>query len=295
MLDLFTIVWGQLVNFYLKVTLPSLLQKGNIPAVSENIGSYSFYTSEETRRAIRVNPLYLELEQLVPVVWNPLPQMETTRYILHQMEVSAANKNYIILVPPSTAWGNNSLQGINLLVQRKFNPIVYPMAKVYPCAFPPILDELEKRGKVSNRKLVSISMKHFASSGAVIKRKMKNAWSISCSSLTPVFIPDDDTVELFSSNFTAFSGFSQVIAYYMMTREDPLCLVGNSDVFFVAKHLNFNRMGPRNIWQRELADAGEKFFPQFEIIWQGEKGWRNKIARVMRLKDKIKEVKYGNR
>ena len=97
--------------------------------------------------------------------------------------------------------------------------------------------------------------------------------------MTPIFIPDGEMVKFYATNFTAFSGFDHVIPAYMEKKEYPLCIIVDSDLFFVAEYMTSLGVGAKRMWQPQLVEDGEKLLPQFKIIWsEGTKtNWVTKI------------------
>ncbi|MBW2562388.1 MAG: hypothetical protein JRE40_16270, partial [Deltaproteobacteria bacterium] len=65
-----------MIESYLEVTLPSLMQPNNIPRARELLHSYNFYASDEARERVSQNPLLAKLTEVVEVNWFPLEKGE---------------------------------------------------------------------------------------------------------------------------------------------------------------------------------------------------------------------------
>jgi len=285
MLDLWTTVWGKKAQAYLDVMLPSLLQPGNIPAARDRIHSYTFYTNEETRETIQKSKPYAKLASLVEVVWLPLQkgEWEVNSNTLHQMKQSADEGHYMAVCSPDDIVGDESLLNLIKICQVGFNPILYPLPRVRPAAYPVLKAQL-KRGTVSNRELVSLTLKYlFHKHSRYPIFPAGGHWEVWHPTPTPILKPDQQIVEIFSTNWGANWGYDNCLPYMMIEMGYPWCLIPHSDIYFHVE-IGGSSIGPNGLpinspcctWMIDKARAEVLFFSphrypneHLRTIWKG--------------------------
>ncbi|HUV52332.1 MAG TPA: hypothetical protein VMW64_04570, partial [Dehalococcoidia bacterium] len=281
MLDLFTIVWGEMADSYLEFTLPSMLQEGNIPAARESIGSYTFYASDEAKSVITADRLYPQLEKLVPILWQPLQkgEWELNSNILSQMKASASMKNYILPLPPDVTLGNKSLLNLTGLINQNFNPILYSIPRITEEGCEALKSLLKAQEVVSNREMVSLAMKYFWKRAYPIVDRGDH-WEVSCPLPAPCFLPDAELIDYFSQD-TTLTGYNidHCLPYTMVERGYPWHLINHSDIFFGVERktqILTKKVSELGIWRPEREEdiiktrQAEEFFVRQSVqTWQG--------------------------
>jgi len=281
-LNLFTIVWGeQMVQSFLEVTLPSLLQPGNIPASRDLLGYYSFYASDEAKDKIMASSLYKQLEASVSTRWFPLisGEWETTSDTLHQLRLSASERCFVLIVPPDTAYGNYSILNMAKLCEGAHNPILFGFPRINDIGFEKVKEILRRKGYFSNRELVTLSMGHLVDVTYPIEPNVVhwivqgNSWKVRHNVPTPCILPDEWVIETFSTNPTKNSGYDHTLPYLMVEEGYPWYLIRHSDEFFLVergRHLIIEGSGyDTNVWHQLEALKSLEFFGSEEVIWQG--------------------------
>jgi len=282
MLNLFTIIWGEeMIESYLEVTLPSLMQPNNIPRARELLHSYNFYASDEARERVSQNPLLAKLTEVVEVNWFPLEkgEWETTSNTLHQMKISAAEGHYMLIMAPDSAVGNGSILNIARLCDGTRNPVLFGFPRVNEEGWQ-VIQSLFKQGQVvSNRKLVTIGMRYIEQTTYPIEPNIihwivqGNSWRVRHNVPTPCILPDRWIIEIFSTNPTLNSGYDHTLPYLMIQRGYPWHLIRHSDEFFLVergRHLIIEGSGyDSSTWHQLEALKSLEFFGKEEVIWQG--------------------------
>jgi len=281
MLDLFTIIWGEeMIESYLEVTLPSLMQPNNIPRARELLHSYNFYASNEAMKTISESRLYSQLSQMIEVNWFPLQkgEWETTSDTLHQMKLSASEGHYMLIMPPDNAVGNGSILNMARLCRTK-NLVLFGFPRVNEDGWR-VIQSLFKQGQVvSNRKLVTIAMKHLEQATYPVEPNVVrwivqgNSWRVRHNVPTPCILPDEWVIETFSTNPTLNSGYDHTLPYLMVQHGYPWYLIRDSDEFFVVergRHLIIEGSGyDSSTWHQLEALKSLEFFGKEEVVWQG--------------------------
>jgi len=285
MLDLWTTVWGKKTQAYLEVMLPSLLQPGNIPAAREYIHTYTFYTNDEAREKIERSRRYKELEALVPVLWMPLQkgEWEVNSNTLHQMRRSAEEGHYMMVCSPDDVVGDDSIANLIQICQGGFNPILYHLPRVRPGTHR-ILKHLLRKGTVSNRALVSLTIKYlFHKHSAYPIFPVGDHWEAWHPTPTPILRPDQRVVDIFATNWGKNWGYDNCLPYIMIELEYPWCLIPHSDIYFHIE-IGGSSIGPNGLpinspcctWMIDKARATVLFFSphrypnkHLRTIWQG--------------------------
>jgi len=274
-IDIFTTVWGIMIDWYLEMTLPSLLQPLNIPK-SRDFITYTFHADDEAKDRITANELYRRLEKLVQTIWIPLKgerwtakkQPIANKYTLQQMKISAARGNYMLIAPPDTVFGNDSIFNLVELTHKKYNPILYVFPKLNGRQAIELKTHIQTKGTLSNRDLVSICVKRPTSSVYNITQRDSNTWIMVNRVPTACILPDKQIIDFFSQNHQVNGGFDHVMPYWMVTKGYPWHLIQDSDIFFQSE-----RTAPGSIlargWEPRIAEQGEQFFSQFEVILRG--------------------------
>lgn len=274
MLDLFTIVWGAMAQSYLDVTLPCLLQGRNIPAAKGLIHSYTFYASGEAKDVITSSDLYRRLQSLVPVHWEPLQkgEWEVTSNMLRQMERSARRGNYMHFLAPDAALGDESILNLAMLANGAFNPIFYGPVKISAAGFGAIKSFLDTNAGISNRELVSISMRHILGADYTLTEQGEQCWAVVHKVFSPCLLPDTTIIDFFSANSTPGSGFDHVLPYFVVRKGYPWYIIDHSDTYFSADgELGGAEMKRgQGTWEPEMVKQAEAFFSQFQGVWQGK-------------------------
>jgi len=282
MLDLFTIIWGStMIESYLEVTLPSLLQPDNIPGANKFLHSYNFYASDEAKEKIRRSPLYPRLSEVIEVNWFPLQkgEWETTSDTLHQMKLSATERHYMLIMPPDNAVGNGSILNMAELCDGARNPILFGFPRVNEDGWQIICSLFKEGQTLSNRQLVTIAMRYIEQTTYRIEPNVVrwivhgNSWKVRHNVPTPCILPDEWVIETFSTNPTVNSGYDHTLPYLMAQQGYPWHLIRHSDVFFLVergRHLIIEGSGyDTNVWHQLEALKGLEFFGKEEAIWQG--------------------------
>jgi len=276
-IDLFTIAWGWMVDLYLTVGLPGLLLPDNLPAVRDNIDTYTFYTSQGDRERVKNHRLYKELESLVQISWKPLLGGEWDVYtnLKDQMRESCRKGNYMHIVEPDKVIGDGSLMSIVKLAGEGYNPILYGFPKVAPPCFWDIKTHLESGCYLPNRRLVNIGMRHILPGAykvsQICRSEQGTTWYVTHRVPTPTLLPDKRVVEFFETNPNPNGGFDHVIPYWMAVQGYPWYFIDDSDIYFqVEMATTWYGKGGDRIWHPELAEQGERFFAQFQQVWHGD-------------------------
>jgi len=293
MLDLFTIIWGaEMTEAFLGVCLPSLLQLGNIPGCP-NLHTYTFYASDEAMHKIVDSQHYHELVQAVQVQWRDLQrgQWETTSNTLWQMQISADEGHYMLIMAPDNCVGNGSLRNLCQLCDGTHNPILFGFPRVTEEGWQKLRalmgsfqsatrDLTTEKPLVSNQQLVSLAMKHIEQTTYPIESRMDrrgivhgNSWVVRHNVPTPCLRPDKKAISIFKTNPTLNSGFDHVLPWAMIEEGYPWHLIRHSDIFFLVergRHLIIEGSGhDQAAWDVVKQMQGLEFFDQQEAVWQG--------------------------
>lgn len=282
MLDLFTVVWGPMVNTFARVTVPSLLQPGNIPAAQHHLGTYTIYTDDEGRRSLRSRPVVRRLLQEVTVCFEPLVagRGNVTHNVVHQLRRAESLGNYVMVMSPDWCLGNNSLRNLaELCAKGESNPILYGFPRLTEIGWRFVEMALKEEGAISNRQLVTLAMKHgeqftypratWVEGDRIVH---ENTWKTCHNVPTPCLRPDPWVVETFATNGTINSGYDHAMPWMMVEKGYPWYLIRHSDVYFQverARHLIQEQVADLGAWQRVKAFKGLEFFTGQEAIWQG--------------------------
>jgi len=281
MLDLYTVIWGRMINSFLEVTLPSLMQPGNIPGAKDLLGSYNFYASPNAKNKIEQSELYSQLDQIVEVRWFPMQKgpWETTSNTLFQMKLSAKEGRYMLIMAPDNAIGNDSITNMAKLCNGEYNPILFGFPRVDDHGWDELRKLYDKQIIVSNRKLVSLAMKYIGEIAYPIKYMIAsriihhNTWIVRHNVPTLCLLPDKKTIDLFATNPTKNAGFDHVIPFSMVKLGYPWHFIKHSDIYFQVergRHLLQEGIGPdTEHWNDEINFLGANFFVREEEIWQG--------------------------
>lgn len=276
MLDLMTIVWGEMIESYLEMVLPSLLQPGNIPATKDQIHTYMFYASDEAKHTITHHQKYKHLDTLVNIHWTPLikGEWETTSNIQHQMELSAKAKCYIMIAIPDAVVGNGSLFNLAKLADGTKNPIQYSFPRVTEAGFQKLMTLFKETPIVTNRDLVTLGMTYITKANYPIKQIAGGKWAVNHEAPNPCILPDSRVIEMFAPNDTANSGWDHMLPYLMMEAGYPYYIIPHSDIFFQVErgeHLITKGANTSYKWRRDKFPASIAFYRhKVEAqIWQG--------------------------
>lgn len=275
MLDITTVVWGEMANSYLEITLPSLLQEGNIPSCHKAFGSYTFYASEQAKEVITNNKLYRELEKLVRIFWQPLQrgEWEVTSNYLCQMKESASMKSHLLIVSPDEALGNNSLPNL-IKLSGKFKGIFYPIPRISEEGYQVLKSLFQAKKVVTNREMVSLLMKYLSKqSYPIVDSEVSYPLPSLC------FLPDAELIDYYSQDRTLTGyTFDHCLPYTMVERGYPWHLIDHSDTFFMVergKQTLFDKVVERGTFRSEREEdiaktrAAEIFFGKSKQTWQG--------------------------
>jgi len=271
MLDIFTIVWGELADVFLELTLPSLMQSNNIPAAKKFIHYYNFYSNDEVKKKFEANELYNRFIKEVEVNWLPLRkgELDVTSNVLYQMNLSAKEKHYMMTITPDLALGNGSILNMTKLINKKYNPILYVGPRVYEEGYETIKDLLKSGEVISNRKLVSIAMEYIHID-YFIEFIECGKWLVSHNVPTPCLLPDEKIIEIFTTNPTKYGGFDHLLPYWMIELDYPWYLIKDSDIFFFVereKHFVHETTLP---WDERKQIAALKFFDKQKETWHSD-------------------------
>jgi len=284
MLDLFTVVWSKvgpfrgLEGFYCDITLPSLMQPGNIPAARGLINSYNIYADDKSRGTISQHPLFKKLCGTIPVSFLPLQKGagDVNSNILHQMNLSAEKGNHMLTVAPDSVIGDGSVLNMaRLCAEGKFDVILFGYPKIPVTAFAEIKAALATQS-LSNRRLVAIVLRHTApepissstactaiESHGVVEAEMCHRQP------TPCPRPDGRIIEFFSTNFTPNQGYDHVLPMWMIDNGYTWYYIDDSDTFFTGDEAEAWR-GGSGPWQLDLLSKEDQFFSNHRIKLKGE-------------------------
>lgn len=283
MLDLFTVIWGsEMLQCYLDITLPSLMQPDNVLKAKNLLGDYTIYTDDETRAAIQQSGNYHRLRDCIEVVFVPLQKgsSEVNSNILYQLKRSAAVGHYMLVLSPDWALGNGSLFNMaELCAKGEYNPILYGFPRVTEAGYQALRGIFSQGRPVSNRELVSLAMKHIEQTTYKIGVAMQhwilsnNTWMVGHNVPTPCLRPDDEIIKIFSTNTTLNSGFDHAIPYILVEKGYPWHMISHSDIYFQVergRHLITESVFDRAMWQTDKALKGLLFFDKLkDQVWQG--------------------------
>jgi len=270
-----------MINSFLEVTLPSLMQPGNIPGAKDLLGSYNFYASPRAISKIEQSEFYPQLRQAVEVRWFPLQKgfWETTSNTLFQMKLSAKEGHYMLIMAPDNAVGNESINNMAKLCNGEHNPILFGFPRIDEDGWDEMKDLYANRAIISNRRLVNITMKHIEQTTYPICHMPShriihfNAWAVHHNVPTPCILPDEKIIEIFSTNRTRNGGFDHAMPFLMMELNYPWHLIRHSDIYFHVergKHLINEGIGiDTKGWNAEKHFLEVEFFNKQEEIWQG--------------------------
>lgn len=281
MLDIFTVIWGPMIESYLDVTLPSLLQPENVPKARDLLGTYNIYTDRETRVAILQSELYHQLAEHIDISFRDLVRgkSEVNSNIFFQMKLSAAADHYMLVLSPDWALGNGSLFNMAELCQKgEHNPILYGFPRVNEAGYQALRGMFSQGHTVSNRELVSLAMKHIEQRtykvGVVMEHWIlsNNIWMASHNVPTPCLKPNDEIIGIFSTNITLNSGYDHSLPYMLVEKGYPWQMIDHSDIYFQVergRHLIGEEVFDRARWQTDKALKGLLFFDTLQQVWQG--------------------------
>lgn len=298
MLNLCTVVWEKSGRFrgdderFRDVGLPSLMQPDNIPAAAKLglIGSYNFFATPYARDVISQSKAYHRLEQIVPVTWYPLQKStdktevirtigEVTSSLLYQMKLSAQKGSYMFHFNADYVIGNKSILNVaQLCAEGKYAAILRGVPRIAPSAFDEIKLRLQAGEIISNRKLVSIHMRHRGEkSKAEETAPGSNKWlrSTEAGIVIPNIIlrPDEKIIEFWSTNCTPNFGWDHVLPIWMIDHGYSWCYIDHSDVFF-AGDIALAWLGFSKEWHFDDLKRAVAFFrkhcQEHPITWQGE-------------------------
>lgn len=281
MLDLYTVIWGRMIHSFLEVTLPSLMQPGNIPGAKDLLSSYNFYASPRARDKIEQSELYPQLNQIIKVQWFPLQKglWETTSDTLFQMKLSAKEGHYMLIMAPDNAIGNDSITNMAKLCNGEHNPILFGFPRVNDYGWDEIKKLYTKQIIVSNRKLVSVAMKYIGDLSYPISYMTtsriihQNTWIVRHNVPTLCLLPDEKIIDLFATNPTKNAGFDHVIPFSMVKFGYPWHFIKHSDIYFQVereRHLLQESVGvDTKTWKSELQFLAADFFIKQVEKWQG--------------------------
>lgn len=284
MLDLTTSVWEKTGPFpgmdelFRDVGLPSLMQPDNVPAAAKLglISSYNFYATEYARGVISQSKAYHELERLVPVAWYALQGGigNLTANILHQMKMSAEKGNHFLQFAADHVAGNKSiLNHAQLCAEGKYWLILWTPPKVNPTAFEEIKERFQKGEVISNRKLVSIFMRHGCDCPGTITKAGPNKWLVNYRLPSPTLRPDQAIIDFWATNFDPHAGIDHALTIWMVDHGYPWLYIDHSDLFFMADRAT-PWLGGSAPWGQELLARADGFFRDYcqehPVVWQGE-------------------------
>lgn len=273
MLDLFTMLWGrEMTEMYLTLSLPSILQEGNIPAARELLHEYTFYASREARETVVQSEIYARLCAEIKVNWLPLQrgEWETTSNFLRQMSMDAEEQHYMLIVPPDTVVGNGSILNMARLCDGTHNPILFGFPRVDEDGYQILRSLFVGEGRtVSNRELVSIAMRHIEQVTYFIAENGPECWVVRHHAPTSCILPDETIYRICATNRRKYGDFDQALPYVMVRNRYPWHLVRHSDEFFwVERGKHFvHQIAP--IWDLQNQLLGMQFFGKEDAIWQG--------------------------
>jgi len=293
MLDLCTVVWEKTGPFrgdderFRDIGLPSLMQPDNIPAAAKLglIGSYNFFTTPHAREVISQSKDYHELERTVPVTWYPLQRSadgrrtigEVTSDILYQMKLSAQKGNYLFHVNADYVVGNESiLNASQLCAEGKYDAIFWGVPKIASSAFDEIKIRLRVGEVISNRKLVSICMKHGVSRPNMeteVKALSSNKWLVHFDIPNLIPKPDEKMIEFWSTNTSPDAGWDHILPIWMIDNGYSWYYIDHSDILF-AGDIALPWLGFSAAWHLKDLSRAIEFFKEYRqehpYTWQGE-------------------------
>ncbi|MFA5186409.1 MAG: hypothetical protein WC551_08040 [Patescibacteria group bacterium] len=273
--------------------LPSLLQPGNIPGCSD-LHTYTFYASDEAMHQITGSQHYGELVKVVNVQWRNLHrgEWETTSNTLWQMQVSADEGHYMLIMAPDNCVGDGSLRNLCQLCDGHRNPILFGFPRVteegwqklralMETSFQPATSDAgHEARRVSNRQLVTLAMKHIEQATYPIENRMDrrgiihgNSWVVRHNVPTPCLLPDEKVLSIFRTNPTLNSGYDHVLPWAMIEKGYPWHLIRHSDIFFLVergRHLIIEGGGyDQAVWDTIKQVKGLEFFDMQKAVWEG--------------------------
>jgi len=271
MIDIFTIVWGEMIESYLGITLPGLLQSGNIPATKKLIYDYTFYTDDSTKEAIMRGARFHELENLVHINWESLKKgiPHVNSNVKYQWKLSAQRQHYAFNMTPDTALGNWSLFNIASLADGTRNPVQYVFPRIPEDAYHKLIKIFEERKEISNRELVT-----FVAKNADISKKQvaNNKWIASHNGPNACILPDKWINETFASNNTPNHGIHHCLIYLIAQKGYPYYVIPHSDTYFqVERGVHIIRKYPHqgSTWLPDLWPISRAFWMKYKVTWRG--------------------------
>ena len=273
-LDLFTVIWGEMVESFTEITLPSLL-----PDISSFSGIYTIYSDEETTAKLRANPIVCRMEQLIIVKYEPLQNGHNVNAnILHQMQKCMATDHYMLVISPDWALGRGSLFNmIELCRERKHNPILYGFPRINEDGYQILRAMFLENKTVTSRQLVRMAMKYAEQKTYTVGVAMENfiinndTWIVSHNVPTPCIKPDQFIIDTFATNKTLNSGYDHSLPYILIENGYPWHMVDHSDIYFQVergRHLIGEQVYDHENWKLDKALKGLRFFEGQKQIWR---------------------------
>jgi len=184
-----------------------------------------------------------------------------------------------IIIAPDWAVGDGSILNMaRLCAEGKYQLILFGFPKIDPKAFDDIKALLYNGERISNRRLVTIAANsssislwpnsHGGPVGGAVAQQGPQTWVTYHRCPNPCLLPDDRIIDFFSTDNTPNQGFSHCVPYWMIQNGYSWHYIDHSDTFFVVEEAApwKGRSGP---WGLDLLGKADRFFSQFQQIWQG--------------------------
>lgn len=193
--NMVTVVWGKMIDWYVDYQMPSLLQPGNLPALTD--ASYFIYTDEQERISALVSKKITNLKVQVLPLTNGRGNVNDCF-----KDCASRIQGHLAVIPPDFIFGDGSLKNLAALCE-KYDLVVYGFPRCDVEVVKEVLPLLKQNGTVSNAQLVALAMKHLhretAPPSVCIKRTAKNTWEVRHLVPNPVIKINEKSLALLNS------------------------------------------------------------------------------------------------
>lgn len=278
-LTLFTVLWGPMVEWYLKGCLPSLIQEQNIPSSAKQVEGYIIYTDAEEQ--IKADPAFILLNNFITVNFRPLLAGPNNVNVctLDALRHCYINNTYAAIVSPDHIYGNGSIKYLTEICEPGTTDLI---CYGFPRVNLPVLDQVANKLKagesISNAELVRLALDNahwettVAGSGVNIYPKDKNTWEVSHTVPTVVFKASERIVQLMESNKTYNSGYDHWMPHACVKMGMSAYFIDHSDKFFVVEPTDRQRALCQEIARPgefgSLNEANRNYWSQFRQTWR---------------------------
>lgn len=170
---LISVVWGKdFLDFFLRVTLPNQLSKGNLSAFAGTESTYKIYTDEQDAEVIRTSESFRQLEELMHTEIISIDHLQhSNKYnrmtLCHKWAIYEAyhDNACVVLLPSDVIYAENSLTYLMSIAQTGKPVIMMAAPRILresfiPAAFETCFDSSTGAISANSRQLMQLAMKH---------------------------------------------------------------------------------------------------------------------------------------